>query len=125
MVAAVEGAGHEAILTAPEHPSGSDRIAEALRGREAGVVLNVQGDEPLVDPAHLDALVEALLTSGAGAATIAVAEGDAVQEGQALLILEAMKMENELRAEASGTVQEIHVEPGMTVDRNDLLAVIE
>jgi 3-deoxy-manno-octulosonate cytidylyltransferase (CMP-KDO synthetase) len=77
VVAAVEGAGHEAILTAPEHPSGSDRIAEALRGREAGVVLNVQGDEPLVDPAHLDALVEALLASGAGAATLAVAEGDA------------------------------------------------
>ncbi|MCL7986056.1 MAG: hypothetical protein M8872_12445 [marine benthic group bacterium] len=34
-------------------------------------------------------------------------------------------MENELSAEASGTVREIHVEPGMTVDRNDLLAVIE
>lgn len=77
VLAAVEGAGHEAVLTSKDHPSGSDRIAEALSGREAGVVLNVQGDEPLVQPAHLDALVEALLASGAGAATLAVAEPDA------------------------------------------------
>jgi pyruvate carboxylase subunit B len=51
--------------------------------------------------------------------------GREVQSGDGLVVMEAMKMENELSAEASGTVREIHVEPGMTVDRNDLLAVIE
>ncbi|MEJ2547662.1 MAG: hypothetical protein P8125_07565 [Gemmatimonadota bacterium] len=51
--------------------------------------------------------------------------GRGVESGDSLVVMEAMKMENELRAEASGTVREIHVEPGMTVDRNDLLAVIE
>lgn len=51
--------------------------------------------------------------------------GREVEAGDGLVVMEAMKMENELRAESSGTVLEVHVEPGMTVDRNDLLAVIE
>jgi biotin carboxyl carrier protein len=51
--------------------------------------------------------------------------GQEVEAGDSLVVIEAMKMENELRVEASGTVLEIHVDPGTTVDRNDLLVVIE
>ena len=51
--------------------------------------------------------------------------GQEVLPGAGLVVMEAMKMENELRAEASGTVTEVRVEPGRTVDRNDLLVVIE
>ena len=76
VVEAVRAAGHEAVMTRADHASGSDRIAEAVAGRDAAVVLNVQGDEPLIEPDDLDALVEALLDSGAGAATLAVGESD-------------------------------------------------
>jgi len=51
--------------------------------------------------------------------------GQEVERGAGLVVMEAMKMENELRAEASGTVSDVRVEPGRTVDRNDLLVVIE
>lgn len=78
VVAVVEDAGHECILTREEHPSGSDRIAEAIVGEVAGLILNVQGDEPLIDPRSLDRLLAALERSGAEAATLAVAgEGSA------------------------------------------------
>jgi 3-deoxy-manno-octulosonate cytidylyltransferase (CMP-KDO synthetase) len=60
-IAAVAAAcGVEAVMTSPDHPSGTDRVAEAARGRGAEAVVNIQGDEPLVDPALLDRLAEAV-----------------------------------------------------------------
>lgn len=50
--------GVEAVMTSCQHPSGTDRIAEAIRGRVADVVVNIQGDEPLVDPTLIDAVAE-------------------------------------------------------------------
>jgi biotin carboxyl carrier protein len=47
---------------------------------------------------------------------VLVARGDAIEAGQGLVVLEAMKMENEVRARAAGTVAEVHVVPGATVD---------
>jgi len=47
---------------------------------------------------------------------VLVQKGDSVTAGQALLIIEAMKMENELRAKAPGTVAEVHVAPGTAVE---------
>jgi len=63
---AVRAAGGEAVMTRPDHPSGTDRIAEAVRGLEADVVVNIQGDEPLIDPALVDAVAEALSDPAAG-----------------------------------------------------------
>lgn len=54
-----------------------------------------------------------------------VESGQEVEAGTPLLVLEAMKMENELRAEAAGTVQTIHVEAGDAVDKNALLLELE
>ncbi len=54
---AVLGFGGNVVLTRPEHPSGTDRIAEAARDLEADVVVNVQGDEPMLDPMEIDAVV--------------------------------------------------------------------
>lgn len=51
--------------------------------------------------------------------------GDTVKAGDTLLILEAMKMFNELKAESSGTVKEVNVEIGTMVTTADLLALIE
>ncbi|NUQ07271.1 MAG: biotin/lipoyl-binding protein [Anaerolineae bacterium] len=58
-------------------------------------------------------------------ASIAVAVGQPVEVGQPLLILEAMKMQNELRAPLSGTVRSLHVEVGQVVARAQVLAEIE
>ncbi|HSL19831.1 MAG TPA: 3-deoxy-manno-octulosonate cytidylyltransferase [Methylomirabilota bacterium] len=57
VAAAAEAAGAEAVLTG-EHPSGTDRVAAALAGRSGlELVVNVQGDEPLLSGANIDALV--------------------------------------------------------------------
>jgi 3-deoxy-manno-octulosonate cytidylyltransferase (CMP-KDO synthetase) len=60
IAAAVRGFGGEAVLTSPAHATGTDRLAEAARGIDAEIVINVQGDEPLVDPSGIDAVAEAL-----------------------------------------------------------------
>ena len=57
---AVEAAGYKAEMTG-EHATGSDRVAEVLARNPAEIVLNLQGDEPLLEPSDLDALVGALL----------------------------------------------------------------
>ena len=56
---------------------------------------------------------------------LVVAEGQAVEKGDALLILEAMKMENEIRADQPGTVRKLHVAPGATVEKGAKLVEIE
>ncbi len=55
---------------------------------------------------------------------VLVEVGQPVERGAGLVVLEAMKMENEFRATGSGMVSEIHVEPGQTVDAGALLVVI-
>lgn len=60
IAAAASGFGAEAAMTSPDHPSGTDRVAEVARGLEADLIVNLQGDEPLVDPAAIDAAVEPL-----------------------------------------------------------------
>jgi 3-deoxy-manno-octulosonate cytidylyltransferase (CMP-KDO synthetase) len=53
--------GAEVALTAADHPSGTDRIAEVTRKiKKASIILNIQGDEPLVDPALLRQLIRKL-----------------------------------------------------------------
>ena len=63
IVQACRAHGIEAVLTREDHPSGSDRLAEAcellgLAGRD--IVVNVQGDEPLIDPSLIDAVAQLL-----------------------------------------------------------------
>ena len=55
---------------------------------------------------------------------VLIAEGDVVESGQALLVLEAMKMENHINAASGGTVQEVRVKAGDTVGTGDVLVVI-
>jgi 3-deoxy-manno-octulosonate cytidylyltransferase (CMP-KDO synthetase) len=60
---AVEGFGGEYEMTRSDHPSGTDRIAEVVRntpGAEDDIIVNVQGDEPELEPGYLDRLVERL-----------------------------------------------------------------
>lgn len=56
---------------------------------------------------------------------IKVKEGDSISEGQAVVILEAMKMENEIVSEFTGTVSAIRVKKGDTVDTDAVLVEIK
>jgi 3-deoxy-manno-octulosonate cytidylyltransferase (CMP-KDO synthetase) len=61
VAAAVRRFGGEVVLTSPAHATGTDRLAEAVRATEADIVVNVQGDEPMLDPAGIDAAVMPLV----------------------------------------------------------------
>lgn len=80
LVAAALEAGVDAVMTRLDHQSGTDRIAEVARGRRDAIVVNVQGDEPEMDPEHIR-LVAGLLERHpwAGIATLCVAGGEAEQ----------------------------------------------
>ncbi|HMA20260.1 MAG TPA: acetyl-CoA carboxylase biotin carboxyl carrier protein subunit, partial [Gemmatimonadaceae bacterium] len=56
---------------------------------------------------------------------VTVAPGDAVQAGQGLVVMEAMKMENELRASAAGTVKAVHASPGKAVEKGTILVELQ
>ncbi|MBP7866813.1 MAG: 3-deoxy-manno-octulosonate cytidylyltransferase [Acidobacteria bacterium] len=62
---AVWAFGGEVVMTAPDHPSGTDRVAEVARVLPAEIVVNVQGDEPLIPPAVIEAALEPFFASEA------------------------------------------------------------
>ncbi|WP_333682748.1 pyruvate carboxylase, partial [Pontibaca methylaminivorans] len=71
------------------------------------------------NPGHIGAPMPGVV------ATVAVAAGQEVMEGQLLLTIEAMKMETGLHAEAAGTVRAVHVSPGTQIDAKDLLVELD
>lgn len=75
IAAAVSAFGGRAEMTSKDHPNGTSRVAEVAARNDCAYVLNVQGDEPLLDPRSLDELALAL-TNGARAATLCRAVQD-------------------------------------------------
>lgn len=72
IVKAVEGFGGEARMTRSDHRTGTERVAEVAAHEEGEVFVNVQGDEPLLDPISLDTAVDSLLEEPAAViATVA------------------------------------------------------
>ena len=61
IIDAVRKHGFEAVLTRPDHPNGSSRVAEVAESLDHDIVVNVQGDEPELDPCDIDASIAALL----------------------------------------------------------------
>lgn len=57
----VEGFGGQAVMTKTDHQSGTDRIAEAVEHIPADIIVNIQGDQPLLDPNMIDEAVLAML----------------------------------------------------------------
>jgi 3-deoxy-manno-octulosonate cytidylyltransferase (CMP-KDO synthetase) len=60
---AVESFGGNAVLTAGDHATGTDRVAEVARSRPYEVVVNLQGDEPVFDPRTVEAMVDRLVSA--------------------------------------------------------------
>ena len=69
---AARQAGVEVVMTRADHATGTDRVAEAVAGESADVVLNVQGDVPLLEAAEVDRLVEAFEDPSVRMATLGV-----------------------------------------------------
>ena len=61
IVDVVEAFGGHAVMTSPDHPSGTDRLAEAAQTMEADIIVNIQGDQPFIDPIMIDEGVRPLL----------------------------------------------------------------
>jgi len=61
---AVARFGGSCVMTRPDHASGTDRIAEVARGLSCDLVVNVQGDEPALDPAAIEAAAAPLQADG-------------------------------------------------------------
>ena len=53
--------GAKVVLTSSHHPSGTDRVAEAVRPIGGDIIINIQADEPLIDPATIDTLAQAMV----------------------------------------------------------------
>lgn len=127
-------------------------LRRLARGRHSRSLTAHRGDEPgswklVFDGARVDALVldeRARIARKAGTAAggvagvgtskapmpglvvrVLVAEGDEVKAGQGLVVVEAMKMENELKAGRAGRVSRVHVASGSRVEKGALLVELE
>lgn len=85
---AVAGFGGEAIMTSAEHSSGTDRIAEAVDELDVDLVVNVQGDEPLIAPQAIDSAVELAERTPGAIATLK----SAIRDRETLLNRNAVKV---------------------------------
>lgn len=94
---AVEAAGGTAVLTRPDHPSGSDRIFEALvRVDPDGahdVVVNLQGDLPAVDPAVVGAVLAPLADPDVGIATLVSPIADLAEQDDPNVVKAVVSLE--------------------------------
>ena len=91
-----------------------DAARAALRRRATRRPVDVGSSGPL----EIRAMIPGRIVA------VAVSRGDVVSEGQTLFVVEAMKMQNELRAPRQGTVERVAVGAGETIDLGDVLAVI-
>ena len=121
----LDGRSYSAVVI----PEGDGRYRVIVAGREFDILLKDERDLLL----ERYGLAE---TAGSGAQairapmpglvlSISVEPGQEVRKGSGLAVLEAMKMENELRAEHDGIVKAVHVAPGDAVSKSDLLLEIE
>lgn len=94
-------------------------VESELRARLRERATSARADAAQGGPSELRAIIPGRVIS------VDVAEGDIVEAGGRLLVLEAMKMQNELKAPRAGTVARLAVGPGQTVELGDVLLVIE
>jgi acetyl-CoA/propionyl-CoA carboxylase biotin carboxyl carrier protein len=109
----IDGKRFSVRLWLPELAGGSSEGRRAPRPRPASAGSGAAGGNGTISAPMQGTIVKIL-----------VGEGDEVEAGQAVLVLEAMKMENHINAERPGVVKEIRVQAGDTVGTGDVLLVI-
>ena len=115
----------EAVVVPPAKPG--DPTSVTIDGREARITI--------VDPRrlraagsahqHTDGLAEIRSAMHGKVIRFLVETGDEVAKGAGIVIVEAMKMQNELRSPKDGTIKELRAEAGATVAAGDVLATVE
>jgi acetyl-CoA/propionyl-CoA carboxylase, biotin carboxylase, biotin carboxyl carrier protein len=110
----VGGKRFEVKLWLPEAPAGGTAPAAVKRSRPKVAASSAGSGSGTVSAPMQGTIVK-----------VEVAVGDAVEVGQTVVVLEAMKMENQIAAEKTGTVAEVRVSTGDTVGGGDVLVVIE
>jgi biotin carboxyl carrier protein len=93
-------------------------IEDVERARLRRRATRANGPETTSGPAEIRAIIPGRI------AAVRVTAGDTVEAGQTLLVVEAMKMQNELRASRAGIVERIAVGEGDTIDTGDVLVVV-
>ena len=116
--------GRSYQITYQRGRNGSWRVAVGQREFELSVLTPAEATEMVAasrdgGPSRLTAPIPGKVVA------VKVSPGDEVSPGQPLVVLEAMKMENELAAEQSGRVAAVHVSDGATVDGGELLVELE
>ena len=104
------GGGHWQL-----HAGGRTLEAEVLDERARTIRALVRRSAAASGPRPLKAPMPGLVVK------VEVGEGDLVEAGQGLVVVEAMKMENELKAQGAGRVARVHVESGDTVEKDQVL----
>jgi biotin carboxyl carrier protein len=122
----VDGIGYDVALDGETATIAGESVPAQVTGLSATM--------PVPSPAPPSAAVPAVVSAGAGAVLaimpgkivrVVVEPGQRVEEGDAICVLEAMKMENELHARQSGMVRAVHVKPGDDVEKDQVLVEIE
>ena len=116
------------FTTSEPNPDGMRRVffelngqprSVTIRDQRASVTRKARPKAEAGNPRHLAAPMPGVVT------TVMAAAGRRIARGDALLAIEAMKMETQLHAEHAGRVSEVLVETGATVDAGDLLVILE
>ena len=112
----------------PDEPSNQMSVEVELRPYDVSYEGTLRGGAPK----RASAKKKVVAAKGAVVAAmtgrvlrIEVAAGQTIAEGDLLLILEAMKMENEVRSPQAGTIKQVAIEPGARVNEGDVLVVID
>jgi len=93
--------GAEVVMTPSELPTGSDRVAWAVAGLDVEYVLNIQGDEPLLEPSTAEMVLEALRAPGVDVVTAAAPVGEAHESMVCVEVDECSDAVSFVRAPAS------------------------
>lgn len=110
----VNGTNYEIVLEVVNEEGSSVATAPTVAPTQAAPIpVNTAGSQKITSP------MPGTIVG------VNVKEGDTIQKGQVLMILEAMKMENEIMAPHNGKVISVHVSKGNTVETGALLCVIE
>jgi biotin carboxyl carrier protein len=94
-------------------------VQDAARAELRGRASMARASPAALPPAEVRAIIPGRVAS------VHIAQGETVEAGQTLLVVEAMKMQNELRAPRAGTVRRVAASAGRTVEAGALLVVIE
>jgi 3-deoxy-manno-octulosonate cytidylyltransferase (CMP-KDO synthetase) len=91
----VKSFGGKVILTSPEHQSGTDRCAEIAAGLDCDAVINIQGDEPFIDPAQVELLASAFENSNTQIASLVKKITSAADVANPNVVKAVLNLQNE------------------------------